>query len=94
MVVRQLAEAHMFYIYVIYNALHRKLYIGQTDNIQRRILEHNNSTSERHTYTKRFDGTWSLVYQEEAYNRKQALVREKQLKSYRGRQFIKQFIPG
>lgn len=41
----------------------------------------------------KFDGAWELIYSEDAKNREEALKREKQLKSYRGRQFIKRFIP-
>ena len=35
---------------------------------------------------------WELVYFEKFENRKEAINREKQLKSYRGRQFIKEKI--
>ena len=44
------------------------------------------------SYTARFDGKWALVYQEELETRRESLKREKQLKSYRGRQFIKNLI--
>ncbi len=44
------------------------------------------------SYISRFDGEWSLIYKEEAVDRNSAIKREKQLKSYRGREFIKNLI--
>ena len=46
----------------------------------------------KHSYTSQFDGEWIIIYKEQVENRKQALIREKQLKSYRGREFIKKHI--
>ena len=58
-----------------------------------RIKEHNDPENSKHTYTKRFGLGWQLIYSEICQTRKQALIREKQLKSYQGRQFIKTHIP-
>lgn len=82
----------MYYIYVIYNLKHKKIYIGQTNNLDRRIELHN-SKAFKNCYTSRFDGEWKLIYKEEVETRKIAILREKQLKSYRGREYIKQYIP-
>ncbi len=68
-----------------------KIYIGQTSNLEERLKLHNDKVFKG--YTSRFDGSWIIVYSEVAVNRGEALRREKQLKSYRGRQFIKQHIP-
>ncbi|MEI8061325.1 MAG: GIY-YIG nuclease family protein [Candidatus Berkelbacteria bacterium] len=82
----------MFYVYAIYNEKHHKVYVGQTSDITERISAHNNKTF-KISYTLHFDGGWKLIYQERTSTRYQALKREKELKSYRGREFIKQFIP-
>lgn len=82
----------MFYIYAIYNKKCDKIYIRQTENLEERFLLHNNKTFKR-CYTSRFDGEWQLIYDEEIATRQEALIREKQLKSYRGREYIKSFIP-
>ena len=82
----------MFYVYAIFNRKHSKLYIGQTSNLVERIKLHNSGLF-ANSYTSRFDGEWCLIYKEEVLNRSKAIYREKQLKSYRGREFIKQFIP-
>ena len=85
-------RAAMHTIYAIYNSKHKKLYIGQTGNLDARIQMHNESTFNK-SYTARFDGEWRLIYQETAPDRKAALLREKQLKSHQGRGFLTQFIP-
>lgn len=81
----------MFSVYSIHNQKHKKTYIGQTIDLKGRLEQHNKGTFKG--YTSRFDGLWILIYSEEQSSRSDALKREKQLKSSRGRQFIKQFIP-
>lgn len=81
----------MYYVYGLYNRKQNKIYIGQTSNVEKRLQEHNKKRGNH--FTSKVEGEWELIYKEEAVDRKAALVREKQLKSYRGRQFIKQYIP-
>lgn len=82
----------MYSMYAIFNKKHDKIYIGQTENLAGRLKLHNSKTFPN-SYTARFDGKWQLIYSEEIENRSDAIKREKQLKSYRGREFIKQHIP-
>jgi len=82
----------MYFVYAIYNAKHNKIYIGQTENLEQRIGSHNDKTF-KNSFTSRFDGDWVLIYEEPLKNRPAALNREKQLKSFRGREFIKIFVP-
>jgi putative endonuclease len=82
----------MYFIYALYNRKNNKIYIGQTKDLEERLRIHKEKLL-TNSYTSRFDGKWELVYKEVVNNRKQALLREKQLKSYRGREFVKQFIP-
>ena len=82
----------MYYVYAVYNKKHGKFYIGQTDNLEVRLRLHNKKEFVN-SYTARFDGEWTLIYTEQVSDRKEALRREKQLKSYRGREFIKSHIP-
>jgi putative endonuclease len=79
-----------FFVYAIYNNFSKKIYIGQTNNLEKRILEHNEKFGDH--YTTKFQGNWILIYKEEFRTRSEALIREKQLKSYRGREFIKNLI--
>ncbi|MEK9183860.1 MAG: GIY-YIG nuclease family protein [Patescibacteria group bacterium] len=81
----------MYFVYSIFNEKNNKIYVGQTEDLDRRILFHNQKKFGG--WTASFDGEWKLIYSEQVGSRKDALIREKQLKSYRGRQFIKQHIP-
>lgn len=85
------ARKYMFFIYAFYNKKHNKIYIGQTENLEERLELHREKLFSS-SFTARLDGNWNLIYQEQVHDRAQALKREKQLKSYRGREFIKQYI--
>lgn len=80
------------YVYAVYNRKNKKTYIGQTEDLEERLKLHNRKTFVG-SYTSRFDGNWELIYKEHVKTREEALIREKQLKSYRGREFVKKFIP-
>ncbi|NMC51602.1 GIY-YIG nuclease family protein [Candidatus Kuenenbacteria bacterium] len=82
-----------FIVYCVYNKKHNKIYIGQTKNLEERLALHNNKIFSK-GYTARFDGEWVAICLEHVASREEALKREKELKSYRGRQFIKGFIRG
>ncbi|MDA1338433.1 MAG: GIY-YIG nuclease family protein [bacterium] len=80
-----------FIVYSLYNTKHDKIYIGQTDNVEVRLEAHKDKRFNK-SYTARFDGDWQLIYKELVPNRSLALKREKELKSYKGREFIKKHI--
>ena len=82
----------MYNVYAVYNRKHDKIYIGQTQNLEERLRFHQGRLF-KNSFTAKLDGEWQLIYSEEAVAREDALRRERQLKSYRGRQFIKSFIP-
>lgn len=82
----------MYYVYALYNKKHGKIYIGQTCNLKKRLEEHLKH-SFKCSFTSRYDGEWGLIYSESVAGRLEALQREKQLKSYRGREFVKNNIP-
>ncbi len=64
-------------------------YKGMTDNLERRLVEHNNK--ELSFWTKR--GTeWKLIYKEEFDNKTEALKREKWLKTGIGREYLKKIL--
>jgi putative endonuclease len=58
-----------FYVYVIKSVSHGNLYVGMTQNIENRLLEHNRGKS---TYTKSFM-PWELIYTENIGTRIKAL---------------------
>lgn len=81
----------MYYVYVLYNQENEKIYIGITQDLERRLQEHNEKRGNH--FTARYSGKWILIFSEEVKTKKEALIREKQLKSYKGRQYVKTFIP-
>lgn len=81
----------MYTVYALWNNKNGKIYIGQTKDIDQRLQQHENKLNKK-SFTAKFGGEWMLVYAEEKENRKEALSREKQLKSYQGREFIKKII--
>lgn len=64
----------MFYVYIIQNTMH-ELYIGSTNDLRRRIIEHNSGKSR---YTK--GKLWKLVYYEASLDEIDSRLREKRLK--------------
>lgn len=80
----------MYTVYAIVSDSSGKIYIGQTVDIENRLVQHN-STSEKHVgmYTLKNKGPWRLIHSESFETRTEALKREKQLKSFRGREWIK-----
>lgn len=80
----------MFSVYAIYNEVHDNIYIGQTNNIIDRLNLHNTGTFKG--YTSRYKGEWIIVHQEQFQTRAEALIRERQLKSFRGREFVRNKI--
>jgi len=83
----------MYSVYALYNLKHDRIYIGQTEDLVLRLKLHKDKGFGKNHYTARLDGDWNLIYTEAVQTRIEALKREKQLKSYRGRQFIKKQIP-
>jgi putative endonuclease len=76
-----------YFVYIIYNSKHDKYYIGQTNNIERRVAEHNDKSENK--YTSKYLGGWKIVYKEEFDNRKEAIVRKKFLKKQKNKEFYK-----
>jgi putative endonuclease len=74
----------MQYVYVLRNAKSR-LYTGYTSDLRRRFKEHNNKES---ISTKSF-GPWKLIYYEACESKKDALIRERYLKSTWGKRYIR-----
>jgi putative endonuclease len=75
----------VYYIYILKSESTGKLYTGQTNNLERRIKEHN-TRIKRYTSNK---GPWKLIYSEKFESRELAMKREKILKTGKGREFIK-----
>jgi len=68
----------MFYIYILRTSSNT-LYIGQTNNLKRRLEEHQKKSSKAAKYIRYFS-SFNLVYSETYKTRKEAMQREAQLK--------------
>lgn len=71
----------MFYFLYILRTFSNTLYIGQTNNLEKRIKEHQNKTNKSAKYIRYF-GTVELVYSEKYLTRSEAMHREVQLKKW------------
>ena len=76
----------LYYTYVLQSLLDKKMYTGYTKNLKLRFEQHNkglvNSTKHRRPLR--------LIYYEACINQQDATHREKYLKTYYGKIFIKQ----
>ena len=76
----------MFSVYILYSPSSSKTYVGFTNNIMRRLEEHNFTESKGFTLRYR---PWVLIYTEEIEFKFDAMKREKYLKTGVGREEIK-----
>ena len=82
-----------FYVYAIENKIRNKIYIGYTVDLSNRLKRHNGLLKNKSTaFTNKNSGNWDLVYSEVFETRQEAMKREKELKSFRGREFIRNII--
>ena len=80
----------MHYVYVIQNEKNNSLYFGKTDNLERRLSEHNGG---RNLSTARGSPSWRYVYVEGYRSAIDASDRELQLKDYgNARTYVKRRI--
>ena len=69
-----------YYIYIMANWNNKVLYVGMTNDLERRVYEHKNKRIEG--FTKKYNVT-RLVYYEHTNEINSAILREKQLKKWR-----------
>jgi putative endonuclease len=75
----------MFYVYVLYSKIYEKIYVGFTSDLEQRLLSHNELGKKGWTINFR---PWIIIYTEKFNSKSEAMKREKQLKSARGREWI------
>jgi putative endonuclease len=82
-----------YYVYFLTNRSNEILYVGVTNNLQRRIYEHQNKSADG--FTKKYN-LCKLVYYEVWENIEGAILREKQIKAKPRRkkdELVKEFNP-
>ena len=74
----------MIYVYAIKSKVADYIYVGMTNNLERRIREHNNGYS----YATKPYAPFELIYSKPFQNRTKARVHEKFLKSSTGKRML------
>ena len=74
----------MWYVYVLKSQITRQRYTGYTNDLWKRISEHNagKNKSTKHGIL------WKLIYYEACYNKYDAYAREKYLKFGMGKRYL------
>jgi putative endonuclease len=80
----------MYFVYVLQIKKSGRYYIGQTQNLAKRLGKHRRGE----TKSIRNRGEFKIVYVEECSSRSQALQREKQIKRYKGGNAFKRLLEG
>lgn len=78
----------MFYTYILESQKTKRYYVGCTNDIKRRLLEHNNGISK---YTRLY-APWMIKYSEIFDTLKKARHREKEIKNWKSREKIETLI--
>ncbi len=78
----------MFYTYILYSEKLNKYYIGSTNNVNQRLINHNQGMSD---FTNK-GIPWILKYYEVFDSRQEAVNREKQIKKKKSRIYIQYLI--
>lgn len=79
----------MFYVYALKSNNFNRIYIGLTQDLEKRTKEHNSGT----TKSTKFYRPWTLFYSEKLNTRDGAMQRERQLKSTSGRRSLRKKLP-
>jgi putative endonuclease len=69
-----------YFIYILRTSSNT-LYVGQTNNLEKRIQEHKNKSSKSAKYIRYFS-SFDLIHSEKYSTRKEAMQREAQLKRW------------
>ncbi len=83
-------RVRMFMVSILESTKTGKSYIGSTNDLQRRLAEHNRGQ----TKSTRRKGKWHVVYKEEFKTNIEAKRRERMIKSYKGGNAFKQLVAG
>ena len=79
------------FVYVLLNP-EGKTYVGQTADLKQRLVQHNDPDCRLTLHTKRHAGPWRLLHFEELPSRSAAVCRERELKSGKGREWIRRVL--
>jgi len=76
----------IFHTYILRSIATGRFYVGHTENLTKRVYEHNNNR----TSSIKNRGRWELVHAEEFATRSEAMRRELQIKKMKSHKWIEQ----
>lgn len=71
---------HKYYVYILTNWNNQVMYVGMTNNLERRIYEHKHKLVEG--FTRKYN-VFKLVYYEQGSDVNAVIAREKEIKKWR-----------
>ncbi len=77
-----------FYTYILQSEMNQQFYIGQTQDIEKRLFRHNAGSVPS---TKRYR-PWKLVYYKEFNSRTDAIKFENKLKNLKSHKYIEEYL--
>ena len=81
-------SALIIYVYILENPAGR-LYIGQTSDLSSRLDDHNSTGPVQGKFTRK-NGPWRLLWTESHLSRSSAVLRERQIKSWKSARTIRE----
>ena len=81
----------MFTVYVMHSQKYDKIYVGYSSDLEDRFKSHNELGTKGWTIKFR---PWKIIHTEEFKSKKEAMRREKELKSSAGRRWIRRELLG
>ena len=79
------------FVYILQSLKNSKYYIGSTNDLDRRIMEHSNGSGGKFT---KMNGSWKLISYKRFGDVSLARIEEKKIKSYKGGNAFKKIING
>ena len=77
-----------FFVYVLISQKNKRIYIGQTADLEKRILAHNKGFC----FSTKPYRPWAIGHSEVLGSRSKAVIRERYLKSAAGRRFLRTIL--
>jgi putative endonuclease len=74
----------MYYTYILQSEKSDNLYIGHTENFERRLCEHNSNQAK----SIKNKGPWNIIFKKEFQSRGEAMKFEIKLKSIKNKKYL------
>ena len=78
----------MYFLYILQSVKNNRYYIGSTNNLERRLLEHNSGKTKSLRYLRPL----KIVFQKEFIKESEAKQAEKKLKRFKNKNILERII--